>query len=105
MDKELLKGFIDILILSLLSKRDMYAYEISKVIMEYSDGSILLGEGTLYPALKRFYENGYLDSYWVEKENNLVKRKYYKLTINGKDYLNYKKSEYKKIKSLIEQFI
>ncbi|MBD7916323.1 helix-turn-helix transcriptional regulator [Clostridium sp. Sa3CUN1] len=105
MDKELLKGFIDILILSLLSKKDMYAYEISKVIMEYSNESVILGEGTLYPALKRFYENGYLDYYWVEKENNLVKRKYYRITIKGKEYLNYKKSEYKKIKSLIDPLI
>lgn len=105
MDKELLKGFIDILILSLLSKKDMYAYEISKVIMEYSNKSIVLGEGTLYPALKRFYENGFLDCYWVEKKNNLVKRKYYKITLKGEEYLNYKKSEYQKIKSTIDLFL
>lgn len=105
MDKELLKGFIDILILSLLSRNDMYAYEISKVIMEYSNESIVLGEGTLYPALKRFYDNGYLEYYWVEKKDNLVKRKYYKLTIKGKVYLEYKKKEYEKIKVIIEKFV
>lgn len=105
MDKELLKGFIDILVLSLISKKDMYAYEISKVIMEYSNESIVLGEGTLYPALKRFCENGYLENYWVKRENNFVKRKYYKITIKGNEYLKYKKYEYEKLKSLIEKFI
>lgn len=105
MDKELLKGFIDILILSLISKQDMYAYEISKVILDNSNGSIVLGEGTLYPALKRFCENGYLDYYWVERENNNVKRKYYKLTTNGHEYLTYKKRNYEELKLLIEKCI
>lgn len=105
MDKELLKGVLDILILSLLSKKDMYAYEISKVIMEYSNNSITVGEGTLYPALKRFCDNGYLEFYWIERENNSVKRKYYRLTAKGKDYLSYKNKEYEKIKLLIENII
>ncbi|WP_195263303.1 PadR family transcriptional regulator [Clostridium sp. 1001275B_160808_H3] len=105
MDKELLKGFLDILILSLLSKKDMYAYEISKVIMEYSNSSIIIGEGTLYPALKRFCDNGYLEFYWIQRDNNSVKRKYYRLTTKGVDYLTYKKNEYDKIKSLIENIV
>lgn len=105
MDKELLKGFLDILILSLLSKKDMYAYEIAKVIMEYSNGSITIGEGTLYPALKRFCDNGYLKFYWIQRENNAVKRKYYTITTKGVEYLTYKKNEYEKIKSLIENIV
>lgn len=105
MDKELLKGCIDILILSLLSKKDMYAYEISKFIIEYSNGDIVLSEGTLYPALKRFSDNGYLESYWVERTNNLVKRKYYKLTCTGENYLQDKINDYKKIQDLIKNFL
>lgn len=105
MDKELLKGYIDILILSLLSENDMYAYEISKIILESSEGEINLAEGTLYPALKRFCDNGYLDSYWVERSNNLVKRKYYKLTDKGAIYLEDKKNDYKKLNNIIKRFL
>lgn len=105
MDKELLKGFIDILILALLTKEDMYTYEISKVIMENSNGKITLGEGTLYPALKRFYNNGYVEYYWVEKDNNKVKRKYYKITDQGIEYLNSKVNDFKRLTSLVNKFL
>ncbi|MBS5938699.1 PadR family transcriptional regulator [Clostridium sartagoforme] len=105
MDKELLKGFIDILILALLTKEDMYTYEISKVIMENSNGEITLGEGTLYPALKRFYSNGYVEYYWVEKDNNLVKRKYYKITDQGREYLNSKVNDFKRLTLLVNKFL
>ncbi|MDU5111152.1 MAG: PadR family transcriptional regulator [Clostridium sp.] len=105
MDKELLKGFIDILILALLTKEDMYTYEILKVIMENSNGEITLGEGTLYPALKRFYNNGYVKYYWVEKDNNKVKRKYYKITDLGREYLNSKVNDFKSLTSLVNKFL
>lgn len=105
MDKELLKGFIDILILALLTKEDMYTYEISKVIMENSNSEITLGEGTLYPALKRFYNNGYVEYYWVEKDNNKVKRKYYKITDQGREYFNSKVNDFERLTSLVNKFL
>lgn len=53
MDKEIMKGSIDILILSIIEKHDTYGYEIAKSIKEKSEGLYSMGEGTLYPALKR----------------------------------------------------
>ena len=60
MDKEIMKGSIDILLLSLLNKRDMYGYEIVKTLKENSNELYNMSEGTLYPALKRLEnKNGF----------------------------------------------
>nr|WP_015141736.1 helix-turn-helix transcriptional regulator [Clostridium perfringens]AFV15160.1 Transcriptional regulator, PadR family [Clostridium perfringens] len=56
MDREILKGSLEIILLSLLKNKDMYGYEISKEIKNITDNVLILGEGTLYPALKRLKE-------------------------------------------------
>lgn len=53
MDKELMKGSIDLLLLSLLSQKKLYGYEITKILKQMSKGNYEISEGTLYPALKR----------------------------------------------------
>ena len=53
MNKEIMKGSIDILLLSLIQKEDLYGYEIAKRLKEKSNDLYSMGEGTLYPALQR----------------------------------------------------
>ncbi len=53
MDREIMKGSIDILLLNLLNGKDMYGYEMVKVLKEKSEQLYSMGEGTLYPGLKR----------------------------------------------------
>ncbi|WP_252250682.1 helix-turn-helix transcriptional regulator [Clostridium sp. ZBS13] len=101
MDREILKGFLDILLLSLLKNNDMYGYELSKTIKELSNNKLSVGEGTLYPALKRLEEKKYIDSYWVERGGKLIKRKYYKITIEGITTLKEKINDYEIINSLL----
>lgn len=52
-NKEVLKGHIDTIILSLLHSRDMYGYELAKLVREKSEEQFELKEGTLYLSLKR----------------------------------------------------
>ncbi|MDF2558374.1 MAG: PadR family transcriptional regulator, partial [Bacillales bacterium] len=52
-NKEVLKGHIDTLILSLIHSRDMYGYELAKYVREKSENQFELKEGTLYLSLKR----------------------------------------------------
>lgn len=101
LDKEILKGFISIILLSLLEDNDMYGYELSKTIKELSNNELSIGEGTLYTALKRLEENNYISSYWVKIEQKLVERKYYKITLDGINILKQKIDDYKIIDSLI----
>ena len=53
MDSELIKGTLSLIILSLLSRRAMYGYEITQKVKEITDGKILLKDGSLYPALHK----------------------------------------------------
>lgn len=63
----MMKGYIDGIVLSVLSKQDAYGYEISKMVHDETNGQFDLKEGTLYPALKRMEANGYIEGYWGSK--------------------------------------
>ncbi|HZV89608.1 MAG TPA: helix-turn-helix transcriptional regulator [Candidatus Binatus sp.] len=82
-DRELLKGSIALLILKLLSERDMYGYEIIQESLRRSQEAFEFKEGTLYPALHQLHKRGYLRSEWRTGENG-KQRKYYGLTAAGR---------------------
>ena len=82
-DRELLKGSIALLILKLLSERDMYGYEIIQQAARRSDDTFQFKEGTLYPALHQLHRRGYLRSEWRVGKNGR-QRKYYGLTTKGR---------------------
>ena len=82
-DRELLKGSIALLLLKLLSERDMYGYEIIQESLRRSQDAFEFKEGTLYPALHQLHKRGYLRSEWRTGENG-KQRKYYGLTTAGR---------------------
>ena len=100
MDKELLKGSIDILLLSQIAGKDMYGYEMVKVLQQKSDQLYKMSEGTLYPALQRLEQKNYVKSYWGNS-NTGGRRKYYKITENGKKYFVKKIDEWNRMSELI----
>jgi len=104
-DKELLKGHIDTLILSLLSKQDMYGYEIAKIVREKSNGSFELKEGTLYLSLKRLEKKSWISSYWSDEQGAGGRRKYYLMTDEGRNGFELKIKEWEFVKKLIESFL
>lgn len=100
MNKEIMKGSIDILILLLINQGDTYGYEIAKNIKEKSEGLYSIAEGTMYPALKRLEEKGYIESYWQDSDIT-GKRKYYRITQAGKDSLKIRINEWGSITKII----
>jgi transcriptional regulator len=79
----LLKGTVDILILACLGQEpDRHGYAIAEWIEEVTGGTLLLEEGTLYPALHRLQRKGLLESRWGTSENNRRAR-FYRLTAEG----------------------
>jgi len=100
MDKEILKGSIDILLLSLLSKGDLYGYEIAKQIKGNSQNLLNMNEGTLYPALRRLERKGYLKSYWKDADGGR-RRRYYTITEKGKKELQRKLRDWNMVHRLI----
>ena len=100
MDREILKGSLEIILLSLLKNKDMYGYEISKEIKNITDNVLILGEGTLYPALKRLKEKNLIQDYFIETNSSKKKRKYYKITEAGLIELNLKLKDFYLISNL-----
>jgi len=90
-DRELKKGSAELMILSLLEARARHGYEISKLIEARSDGVVSFNIASLYPLLYRLEKRGWIQGRWVEKAGQR-RRRYYKLTADGKKVLKAQKS-------------
>ena len=84
--KQFKKGILEIIILKLLSKKEMYGYQIVSE-MEERGNVFNLREGTLYPILYRLEDDGMIESRWEQSASRKVPRKYYAITPSGKDLL------------------
>lgn len=82
-DREFLTGTVGVLILSLLSERAMYGYEILREAERRSARQFQMKEGTLYPALHAMERAGFLKAEWRVGDNGRA-RKYYALTAKGR---------------------
>jgi PadR family transcriptional regulator PadR len=80
---ELKKGSVQLCLLALLAGEQKYGFQILRELRALSDGFFDLKEGTLYPALRRLEERGFVESRWVEPETG-VPRKYYRITDRGR---------------------
>ncbi len=78
-DIQLKKGALDLCVLALLSRGDSYAYEIASRLAE----AIGMGEGTIYPLMRRMQAEGLVETYLVESSAG-PPRKYYRLTEAGR---------------------
>jgi DNA-binding PadR family transcriptional regulator len=80
--RELLKGSTEALLLSIITRRPLYGYEIVKELERRSKGYFRFREGTLYPALHRLEQAGFLEGRWERPEGGL-QRRYYYITAKG----------------------
>jgi len=79
---EMMKGTVVPIILKLLSEKEMYGYEVIKVVNERTAQALEWKEGTIYPWLHRLEEDGLISSQWRESASGR-RRKYYSLTRRG----------------------
>ena len=84
---DLLQGTLDMLILRILSRGEMHGWGIADRIEKISESALSVGEGSLYPALYRMEEKGWIDSSWGQSDNNR-KAKFYVLTKAGRKQLD-----------------
>ena len=83
---EMLKGTLDMMVLRTLVMGDAHGHTITKVIEQTSEDVLEVEQGSLYPALHRLEDRGWVSSYWGTSENNR-KAKFYRLTAAGKRQL------------------
>jgi PadR family transcriptional regulator PadR len=82
----LLQGTLDLLVLKALGTGELHGLAISRRIEQMTRGTFLVKPGSLFPAVHRMEEAGWLSSFWGESENNR-RAKYYRLTKTGKRQL------------------
>ena len=80
---DLLQGTLDLMILKAVSGQPMHGYGIARWIQQTTDDVLRVEEGSLYPALHRLEERGYIEPEWGFSENNR-RAKYYRLTPLGR---------------------
>jgi PadR family transcriptional regulator, regulatory protein PadR len=79
----LLQGTLDLLILKALGAGELHGLGVSRRIEQITQGAFMVKPGSLFPALHRLEEAGWLNSFWGESENNR-RAKFYRLTKAGK---------------------
>src|SRR5262249_22991568 len=79
---DVLRGTLDLLVLKTLTLEPMHGWGISARIQQFSRGVLDVNQGSLYPALQRLEQKGWIESEWRTTENNR-RAKYYQLTTAG----------------------
>ena len=95
-DGEMLQGTLDMLILKTLVMGPAHGHTIAHVIEHTSEEVLQVEQGSLYPALHRLEDRGWLSSSWGASENNR-KAKFYKLTAVGRKQLSLETSRWQKM--------
>lgn len=94
MDRERLKGNLDLLLLSVLSAGPAHGYAVIAALRARSSGTFDLPEGTIYPALHRLEKAGLLASSWADTDGR--KRRVYALTATGETALAAERTQWKR---------
>ena len=96
----LLQGTLDLLILRTLIFGQQHGQGIARAIRQQSEDVLLVDHGTLYPALQRLEEKGWIDAEWGVSTNNRRAR-FYKLTRAGRKQLTHETSQWRKLAAAI----
>lgn len=102
-DKSLISGSTTMLLLKLLSEKDMYGYEMIESLQKKSSNVFELKAGTLYPLLHSLEAKNYLGSY--EENAGGKTRKYYSITKAGRKYLKSKEEEWNEYTGAVAQVL
>ena len=85
-DRELKKGSAELMVLALLEHEARHGYEIGRLIVSRSRGTLRFSAAALYPLLYRLERRGWIHGRWVEKAGQR-RRRYYRLTPDGRKVL------------------
>jgi PadR family transcriptional regulator PadR len=97
-----LQGTLDLLILRSLVAGEMHGLGISRRIQQVTSGTFVVKPGSLFPALHRMEEEGWISALWGESENNR-RAKYYSLTKAGRKQLEFETDRWSRISWAIAQ--
>ena len=97
---ELLPGTLDMLILRVLSRGELHGWGITQRLEQLSRSALQVDEGSLYPALYRMEDKGWIEAEWRVTENNR-RAKYYSLTRAGRKQLEKEQELWERMSAII----
>jgi PadR family transcriptional regulator PadR len=103
-ERELKRGTLEMILLKLLSERQMYGYELISELERRTGPAFQVKEGTLYPVLYRLENAGFVETRWETMERG-VPRKYYRLTESGSRQLEVLRTDWQKFSNIINRLI
>jgi transcriptional regulator len=97
---DMLQGMLDLLILRVLQREPLHGWAIGQRIRQLSDEVLQVQQGSLYPALHKLEEQGWIDATWGESENRR-RAKFYALTAAGRARLEQETAQWERLSSAI----
>ena len=101
---DLLQGTLDLLILKTLELEPMHGWGITQRIQQVSQDVLQVNQGSLYPALHRLEEQGFVAAAWRKSENNR-QAKYYELTATGRKQLAAEKKNWMRLSGAVARIV
>jgi transcriptional regulator len=98
---DVLRGTLDLLILKALSLQPMHGWAVAQRLEQLSREALHVGQGSLYPALQRLEEKGWIDSEWKTTEQNR-RAKYYELTPAGRRALGEEAESWRRYAEMVD---
>jgi len=101
---DLLQGTLDLLVLKTLALEPMHGWGISQRIQQISQDALQVQQGSLYPALHRLEQQGWIAAEWGASDNNR-KAKYYRLTDPGRRQLHLETAKWERLSTAVAQIL
>ncbi|HVU15609.1 MAG TPA: PadR family transcriptional regulator [Candidatus Didemnitutus sp.] len=99
---DLLQGTLDMLVLRILDRGELHGWGITQKLERLSNRALIVDEGSLYPALYRMEEKGWIEAEWKMTENSR-RAKFYALTRSGRRQLEEEKESWERMSAIIAQ--
>ena len=97
---DLVQGTLDLLILRVIALEPMHGWAIAKRIRQMLNDELRVGQGSLYPALHKLEQQGWIEAEWGESENNR-RAKFYSLTRAGRKALEKESAQWERLSAAI----
>jgi PadR family transcriptional regulator PadR len=101
---DLVQGTLDLLLLKILALEPLHGWAISTRLKQISDEVLQVSEGSLYPALHKLEQEGWIQSEWKQTENNR-RAKFYSLTPPGRKQLESESVKWNRLSSAISRIV
>jgi len=101
---DLVQGTLDLLILKIVALEPMHGWALARRLKLVSNDVLQVGQGSLYPALHKLEQQGWIEAHWGESDNNR-RAKYYSITRDGRRALKHEAEQWERLSAAITSIV